>query len=164
MTKEFATGLVSKGQGIKHNGVGGHHHNGVTENAIKHTVHTARTMLIYSAFRWPEHNERHMWPPKLSHAVHLHNELRSMTSRLAPHEIWSRSKSSYSTLLNSHLWGCPVCDVLQPQLQDGGKPLPKWEPRSRQGQDMGASPLHASTVGLIRNLRTNHVSPQFYIV
>jgi hypothetical protein len=50
--------------------------------------------------------------------------------------------------------------VLQPRLQDGGK-VPKWEPRSRQGQYMGSSPLHASTVGLIRNLRTNHISPQF---
>jgi hypothetical protein len=29
---------------------------------------------------------------------------------------------------------------------------------------MGASPLHASTVGLIRNLRTNHISPQFHMV
>ncbi len=29
---------------------------------------------------------------------------------------------------------------------------------------MGSSPLHASTVGLIRNLRTNHISPQFHVV
>ena len=29
---------------------------------------------------------------------------------------------------------------------------------------MGSSPLHASTVGLVRNLRTNHISPQFHVV
>jgi hypothetical protein len=29
---------------------------------------------------------------------------------------------------------------------------------------MGSSPLHASTVGLICNLRTNHISPQFHVV
>ena len=29
---------------------------------------------------------------------------------------------------------------------------------------MGVSPLHASTVGLIRNLNTNHISSQFYAV
>jgi hypothetical protein len=29
---------------------------------------------------------------------------------------------------------------------------------------MVASPLHASTVGLIRNLRTNHISPQFHVI
>jgi hypothetical protein len=161
-SKEFAAELASKGQGIKHSGVGGHHHNGVAENAIKHTVRTGRTMMIYAALRWPEHNQRDLWPLALSHAVHLHNELPSQSSRLTPHEVWSRSKSSFSALVNAHPWGCPVY-VLQPKLQDGGK-VPKWEPRSRQGQYMGASPLHASTVGLIRNLRTNHISPQFHVV
>ena len=42
--------------------------------------------------------------------------------------------------------------------------MPKWELRSRRGQYMGASPLHATTVGLIHNLRTNKVSPQFQVV
>ena len=28
---------------------------------------------------------------------------------------------------------------------------------------MGVSPLHDSTVGLIRNLNTNHMSPQFFV-
>jgi hypothetical protein len=37
-SKEFAAELASKGQGIKHSGVRGHHHNGVAKNAIKHTV------------------------------------------------------------------------------------------------------------------------------
>ena len=161
-SKEFATELVSKGQGIRHSGVGGHHHNGVAENAIKHTVRTARTMMIYAVLRWPEHNNRDLWPLALSHAVHLHNETPNLNARLAPHEVWSRSKSSFSSLINSHPWGCPVY-VLQPRLQDGGK-IPKWDPRSRQAQYMGASPLHASTVGLVRNLRTNKISPQFHII
>jgi hypothetical protein len=161
-SKEFATELSSKGQGIKHSGVGGHHHNGVAENAIKNTVRTARTMMIYAALRWPEHNERDLWPLALSHAVHLHNEIPSQASRLTPHEVWAQSKSSFSALVNAHPWGCPVY-ILQPRLQDGGK-VPKWEPRSRQGQYMGSSPLHASTVGLVRNLRTNHISPQFHVV
>ena len=29
---------------------------------------------------------------------------------------------------------------------------------------MGKYPLHASTVGLIRNLRTHNISPQFHVV
>jgi hypothetical protein len=161
-SKEFAAELSSKGQGIKHSGVGGHHHNGVAENAIKNTVRTGRTMMIYAALRWPEHNQRDLWPLALSHAVSLHNELPTQSSRLTPHEVWSRSKSSFSAVVNAHPWGCPVY-VLQPRLQDGGK-VPKWEPRSRQGQYMGSSPLHASTVGLIRNLQTNHISPQFHVV
>ncbi len=161
-SKEFSSELLVKGQGIKHSGVGGHHQNGVAENSIKNTVRTARTMMIHSALRWPEHNERDLWPLALSHAVHLHNETPSMLSRLSPNEIWSRSKSSHSALINAHPWGCPVY-VLQPRLQDGGK-LPKWEPRSRRGQYVGASPLHASTVGLIRNLNTHRISPQFHCV
>jgi hypothetical protein len=127
-SKEFATELSSKGQGIKHSGVGGHHHNGVAENAIKNTVRTARTMMIYAALRWPEHNERDLWPLALSHAVHLHNEIPSQASRLTPHEVWAQSKSSFSALVNAHPWGCPVY-ILQPRLQDGGK-VPKWEPHS----------------------------------
>jgi hypothetical protein len=160
--KEFSAELLSKGQGIKHSGVGGHHHNTVAENSIKTIVRTARTMMIHSALRWPEHNESELWPLALSHAVSLHNSTPHMLSRLSPAEIWSRSKSSHSGLLNAHPWGCPVY-VLKPQLQDGGK-LPKWEPRSRRGQYMGVSPLHASTVGLIRNLSTNRISPQFHCV
>jgi hypothetical protein len=161
-SKEFGSELLSKGQGIKHSGVGGHHHNAVAENSIKTTVRTARTMMIHAALRWPEHNERDLWPLALSHAVHLHNETPHMLSRLSPTELWSRSKSSHSALINTHPWGYPVY-VLQPRLQDGGK-LPKWEPRSRHGQYMGSSPLHASTVGLIRNLGTNRISPQFHCV
>ena len=68
--------------------MGGHHHNGVAENAIKNTVRTARTMMIYAALRWPEHNERDLWPLALTHAVHLHNKLPSMDSQLTPNEVW----------------------------------------------------------------------------
>ena len=37
-------------------------------------------------------------------------------------------------------------------------------PRSSKAQYLGASRLHASTVGLVRNLQTGNVSPQFYFV
>jgi hypothetical protein len=83
-------------------------------------------------------------------------------SHLTPHELWSHSKSSFSATVNAHPWGCPVY-MLQPRLQDGGK-VPKWEPQSCQRKYMGASPLHASTMGLICNLQTNHISPQFHVI
>ena len=85
-----------------------------------------------------------------------------MLSWFSPTELWSRSKSSQSALSNTHPWGCHVY-ILQPRLQDGGK-LPNWEPRSRRGQYMGVSPLLSSTVGLVRNLNTNRMSPQFHVV
>jgi hypothetical protein len=48
-------------------------------------------------------------------------------------------------------------------LKDGQK-IPKWEPRSRRGQYVGNSLLNASTVGLVRNLQTGSITPQFHLV
>ena len=50
-SKEFLKELGTKNQGIKLSGVGGHHQNDVTENAIKHIVRSARTMMIHAALR-----------------------------------------------------------------------------------------------------------------
>ena len=49
--KDFMNELLKKGQGIKCSGVGGHHHNGVAENAIKNVTKIARTMMINAALR-----------------------------------------------------------------------------------------------------------------
>ena len=35
---------------------------------------------------------------------------------------------------------------------------------SKRGQFVGCSPLHASNVGMIRNLNTGCVSPQFHVM
>ena len=53
--------------------------------------------------------------------------------------------------------------MLDPKLQDGKK-IPKWHARARRGQFLGMSIAHSSTVGPIRNLRTQRVSPQFHVV
>ena len=42
--------------------------------------------------------------------------------------------------------------------------LPKWDPQTRQGQYLGKSSAHSSSVSLIRNLRTEYISPQFHVV
>ena len=60
------------------------------------------------------------------------------------------------------MWGCP-CFVLDPKLQDGKK-IPKWNNRSHRGQFLGFSTEHSSQVGLIRNLKTNWISPQYHVV
>jgi hypothetical protein len=80
MSKEFATKLASKGQGIRHSGIGGHHHNGVAKNAIKNTIHTGQTIMIYATVRWPEHNHCDLWLLALSHAIYLHNKIPSQAS------------------------------------------------------------------------------------
>ena len=69
----------------------------------------------------------------------------------------------HRSLLRSHVWGCPVY-VLDPKLQDGKK-QPKWDPRARRGMFLGVSKDHSTdNVGLILNLRTEHISPQFHVV
>ncbi len=160
-SRDFMQCLNDQNQTIKLSGVGGHHHN-CAENAIKIIIHKARTMMFHSAICWPSETDLSLWPLAVNYAVHLYNHIPNPQSGLSPMEIWSSSKSSYSAITHAQTWGCPVY-VLQPKLQDGQK-IPKWEPRSRRGQFVGVSALHASSVGLIRNLRTNNISPQFHIV
>ncbi len=161
-SKGFGHSLEENDQKIKHSGVGGHHHNGPAENAIKNVTRKARIMMFHAALMWPDESDKTLWPLAMSHAVHLHNHTPGTRTGLSPEEIWTSSMQSMSPLLNAHPWGSPVC-VLAPRLQDGQK-LPKWEPRSRRGQYLGVSPLHASTVSLVRNLRTGRISPQFHCV
>ena len=88
-------------------------------------------MMIHSALRYPEHNERYFWHQALSQAVYFHNDTQQIMSWLYPTELWSHSKSYHSASINAYPWGCPV-HVLQPRIQDVGK-LPKLVSRSRQG-------------------------------
>jgi len=161
-SKEFLDCLVEDNQVIKHSGVGGHHHNGAAESAIKHTTNKSRTMMIHQALRWPEESDKTLWPLALEHAVYLHNNTPDPASGLTPEEIWSRSISSHSPLRHAHVWGC-VAYVLDHRLADGQK-IPKWQPRSRRAMYVGRSPLHASSVGVVLNLQTGNLSPQFHVV
>jgi hypothetical protein len=81
---------------------------------------------------------------------------------MSPDEIFSKTTSTHQELLKLMPWGCPGY-ALMPTLQDGKK-LPKWKPQSRRCQNMGWSPMHASSVGLVRNLCTGRLSPQFHVV
>ena len=142
--------------------ISAHHQNGVAENAIKIVVTKARTMMLHAALRWPNMTEKALWPLALSHAAYIYNRTPSQQTGVAPIKVWSRTKLDHHALRSLHPWGCPVY-VLDPKLRDDGK-LPKWEPRSRRGQYMGASPFHASTVGLVRNLQTGSITPQYHVV
>ena len=81
---------------------------------------------------------------------------------MSPEELFTGSVVGCKILQKLRVFGCPAY-VLDPRLQDGKK-IPKWQPRAREGQFLGFSNEHSSTVGLIRNLRTNHISPQFHVV
>jgi len=98
----------------------------------------------------------------MQHAVQLSNTLPRMETGLSSDEIFSRTTNNNANILRLQPWGCPL-HVLDPTLQDGKK-LPKWKPRARRGQFMGWSPLHASSVALVRHLTTGYLSPQYHVV
>ncbi len=161
-SEEFLKELKEKGQGIKMSGVSAQFQNGAAESIIRSVIQSARTMMIHANLRWPEVSDETLWTYALKHAVHLHNVMPQEETGYSPLERWTRSKSKHSDLVLEHVWGCPAY-VLSPKLRDGAS-VPKFEARSKRGQHMGYSPLHSSSVGLIRNLKTNHVSPQFHVL
>ena len=150
-------------QEIDFSGVGAHHQNGVAERAIRTVVSWARTMMLHAVIHWPDQADLELWPFAVEHAVYLWNHLPKRDGQLAPIEIFSSTKfDSYEHLQRAKVFGCPVY-VLEPTLQDGKK-LPKWNPRSRRGQNLGISVDHSSTINRILNLKTGHISPQYHVV
>ena len=122
---------------------------GVAENAINNMVIISRNMMIHGELRWTDTSEHIICTMAMSHDFHLQNHTPYISSGMSPEEVLTRSKSSHSDLQNSPTWGCPEY-VLEPRLQDGNK-FTKWMSRSRRAQYLGVSPLHASTVGMVRN-------------
>ena len=88
-----------------------------------------------------------------------------MQSGLSAIEIWSSSifEPVSETLSNCHVWGCPTY-VLEPKLQKPGLKIPLWDPRSRRGVNMCFSKIYSTEVGLVINLLTGSISPQYHVV
>jgi hypothetical protein len=59
-----------------------------------------------------------------------------------------------------HTFGCPVF-ALQNALA-AGHSIPRWNPRSHIGLNLGPGPTHARNVHLVLSLTTGLVSPQFH--
>ena len=162
-SEEFRSDLTRKNQDIRFSGVGAHHQNGVSERHIKTISYLTRAILIHSALCWPQENDLELWAFAFSHAIYIWNNLPSSQDGLSPEEKWTGCKfQNYNHIRRLHPWGCPAY-VLDPKLQDGKK-LPKWSPRSRQGKFLGYSTEHATNVGLILNLKTKRISPQFHVL
>jgi hypothetical protein len=143
-------------------GVGAHHHNGVAERNIQTIMAMARTMMLHAAIRWPEVADPSLWPMAVDYAVYLHNHLPTVSTGLAPIDVFTGSKWPMHKCNDLHVWGSPTY-VLDPTLQDGKK-LPRWKPRSRRAVFVGFSPKHATTIPLVVNLVSGAISPQFHCV
>ncbi len=159
---EFVSELEECMQAHKLAGVGAHHHNGIVENAIRTITERARAMMLHSSLHWPEVYDDTLWPNAMSYAVQLWNHTPRHDTNLSPEEIFSSSIQHSDFLHNTRVWGCPAY-VLDSTLHDGKK-IPRWQPRSRRGQFVGFSDDHPFTVGFIRNLDTERITPQFHVV
>jgi len=99
----------------------------------------------------------------MQYVCDIYNEIPRGDADVTPEEIFSQVLSHHSRLLNARTWGCP-CYVLEPKLREGGSKIPRWQPRTCRGQFLCFSQNHASTVGLILNLRSGSIIPQFHVV
>jgi transposase InsO family protein len=153
-TKEIAANY----QQIKFSRVGAKWQNGVAENAIKILIYKAQAMMIYASLMWPDAKDETLWPMAVSHAVYLYNHNPNEVTGIAPIEIFSQTTNDGQALRNAHPWGCPAY-LLDPRLTLAGAKIPKWQPRSRCGQYVGVSPVHAENISLIRNLSTGYIFP-----
>jgi hypothetical protein len=161
-SKLWTDSLLSANQSQSLSDVGAHHQNGVAERAIQTMPLMARSMLLHMAIYWPDQFSEDLWPLALDYAALLHNHVPKRGQGLAPIEHFCGTRLNCSYLRRARVFGCPSF-VLDPKLQDGKK-LPKWKPRSRQGQFLGFSADHSTSVSLILNIQTGSISPQFHVV
>ena len=161
-SKEFEEALTKLEQQLKFSGVGAHHQNGIAERNIRTVTEKARTMMQHTYIHWPDEFEIQLWPLALDYACWLHNHTPSHTHGWAPIEIFCGTRVDCQHLQRARVWGCPGY-VLSPTLQDGKK-IPKWAPRARRGQFLGFSTNHSSMIGLLRNIQTGSITPQFHVV
>ena len=162
----FMEDLLKKQQKISFSGAGASHQNGAAERAIKMIVTMERTMLMQAALRCPEDTlSTDIWPMEMDYAVCVYNRIPGIQSGLSAIEIWPRLRFEpvSETLSNCHVWGCPTY-VLEPKLHKTGVNIPKWAPMSRRGVNMGFIKMHSTQVGLVLNLLTGLISPQYHIV
>jgi len=154
--------IVENHQRIRYCGVNAHHQNGVAERAIQTVVTQARALLLHAMLRWPDTTTQDLWPMAMQHTEYLSNRLPRMANGMSAEKIFTQSMIGAHELQKVPVWGCPVY-VLDPTLQASRK-LPKWSKQSRRGEYMGHSRKHASTVYLVRNLKTGRIGPQYHVV
>ena len=119
-------------------------------------------MMLHASMHWPETFSMDLWPYAMDYAVFIYNHTPRQDDGVAPVEHMGNLYMNCKHLQRCKVFGCPI-HVLDAKLQDGKK-IPKWNPRARMGQFLGFSPEHSTLVGLVRNLKTEHVSPQWHLV
>ena len=173
----FKQAVQSAHQTMTFCGVNAHHQNGVAERMIKELSEGARTSLLHAMHRWPKAIHTALWPAAIKHHCNVHNSLpmnfkpgngvKGKKRIPASFDGSPLSKFTGTTvepnLDHFHPFGSPVY-VLENSLQQYNTMYDKWKERSRVGIFMCHSPHHATSVPLVLNTQTGHVSPQFHVV
>ena len=162
-SREFEAEIDRVEQWMTRSGSGAHHQNAVAERAIGTAQNMARAMLLHMRIHWPEEFDPSLWPFALDYALWIYNHTpQKSLGHFSPDELFSQSRLETSPLRRCRVFGCPAF-VLSNRLQDGKK-IPKWNPRAKLGAFMGFSSVHSSLVGLILNIETGYVTPQYHVV
>ncbi|KAL7459421.1 hypothetical protein ACHAWC_011182 [Mediolabrus comicus] len=163
-SKAFREDCDEKKQSQSFSGTGAKFENANAERAVQTLFWCARTFLLHTALRWDQYGcaDTNLWPQAVLYAEWLYNRTPKMTTCMSPMELLTNRRSDHHDLLRAKVFGCPSF-VLDASLADGKK-IPKFRSRSKVGQFMGFSNQHSSVVGLIRNLSTGSITPQYHVV
>jgi hypothetical protein len=149
-----------EGQTISFCSVNVHFQNGVAERRIRDLSDGARTSLLHAKEQWSKAISVHLWPYAVRHRNEVYNATRKESRKASPIKLFS-NMTIQPRLKHFHAFGCPTYR-LNRGLQ-GGKSQPKWEQRAQPVIYLRSLPKHASSVALVLDLLTAHVSPQYHL-
>ena len=165
----FKAAVVAANQSITNCVVVGHHPNSFADEnwpvlvsfASTLTLATS-TMLLHATLLWPEAVTLAPWP----FAICLSNDLCNLQS-CSDGPCCYLQRLSLSDVLTSfshyHPFGCLVV-FLDNRLHSAGNSIPCWDQLFWVGLYLGSSKYHASSVPLVLNLATSHVTTPFHVV
>jgi hypothetical protein len=137
-----------------------HFQNGVTEQQIQDLSDGTQTLLLHAKERWGNAISVHLLPYAVRHRNDVYNAMRKVSKQVLPIEIVS-NMTTQSCLKHFHAFSCPAYR-LNRGLQ-GRHSQPKWEQQAELVVYLGGSPKHTSSITLVLDLTTAHVSPQFHL-
>ena len=91
-SKSYAAHLSNFSQIQQFAGVGTHHHNGVTENAIQTIMSIARNMILHSAIHWPEVSNPSLWHMAVQYAYFLYIKVPNPPTGLCPDDLFTKTR------------------------------------------------------------------------
>jgi hypothetical protein len=142
-------------------GTNTHHQNGVTERSIQMISNMAQATILHASMQWEKGIDLSMWHMAVNYTVYIYNN--TPRKGVSPADIFTGSNVPHHRLLDIHVWGFPVY-VLDPKVRKGKK-LPRWQPCSRCGINMGSSLVqHASEVPQVLNLGNGSITTQFHVI